>query len=92
MMNGLYRDCTINPNEGDDTCINSNLKCRFITTKYINGKSKEELDLLSFLPIKNCFSDMSFGGCDRNIYGATPPKILHTILLGLCEYISRELT
>lgn len=31
---------------------------------------------------------MSFGGYERNIYGATPVEILHAILLGLCEYIS----
>ena len=34
---------------------------------------------------------MSFGGCKRNIYGATPPEILHAVLLGLCEYISESI-
>ena len=52
------------------------------------NKSKEELEKHSFLPIDNCFSHISFGGCNRNIYGGTPAEMLHAVLLGLCEYIS----
>ena len=31
------------------------------------------------------------GGCNRNIYGATPAEILHAVLLGLYEYISEAI-
>ena len=55
------------------------------------NKNKEELEEYSFLPVDNCFSHISFGGCNRNIYGATPAEILHAVLLGLCEYISEAI-
>ena len=34
------------------------------------------------------FYNISFGGCERNVYGATPVEILHAVLLRLCEYIA----
>ena len=90
-MKGLCRDCDISPEDGDDVCIEKDLICSFHSIDTIVGHSKEELDKYSFLPIRNCFTDLSFGGCSRNIYGATPAEILHAILLGLCEYISESM-
>ena len=90
-MKGLCRDCTISPNDGDDVCLGQALKCQFITMDDVLNKNKEELEEYSFLPINNCFNHISFGGCKRNIYGATPAEILHAVLLGLCEYISEAI-
>ena len=90
-MKGLCRDCNIAPNDGDNVCMNKELMCNFHSIDTIVGCSKTELDKYSFLPIHNCFTDLSFGGCPRNIYGATPAEILHSILLGLCEYIAESM-
>ena len=87
LMNGLCRDCNIQPMFGDDTCIGRELRCQFITIDDVKGKDENKLESYSFLPIKNCFHNISFGGCNRNIYGATPAELLHAVLLGLCEYI-----
>ena len=38
-----------------------------------------------------CFHGISFSGCERNVYGATPAEILHAVLLGLCEYIANAM-
>ena len=88
LMNGLCRDCDVKPELGDDTCIDRNLMCKFITKDDVAGKDAATLNENSFLPINNCFHDISFGGCDRNVYGATPAELLHAVLLGLCEYIA----
>ena len=87
-MKGLCRDCNVSPDDGDNTCIDKPLICSFLRKDNIEGKEKEELNEWSFLPINNCFHNISFGGCERNIYGATPAEILHAVLLGLCEYIA----
>ena len=88
LMNGLCRDCNITPGKGDDTCIGKNLLCQYITINDIVDKDVEQLNSISFLPIDNCFHHLSFGGCNRNIYGATPAEMLHAFLLGLCDYIA----
>ena len=88
LMNGLCRDCNIQPQFADDTCIGKELRCQFITIDDVVGKSNEEIERYSFLPIKNCFHELSFGGSPFNIYGATPAELLHAVLLGLCEYIA----
>ena len=87
-MNGLCRDCDIKPDDGDNTCIGQELICSYHVKDMFVGKTKEELNEYSFLPINNCFHQLSFGGCDRNIYGATPAEVLHAVLLGLCDYIA----
>ena len=68
LMNGLCRDCNINPKYADDTCIGKELRCQFITIDDVFGKSNDEIERFSFLPIENCFHELSFGGCKRNIY------------------------
>lgn len=40
-----------------------------------------------FLPANNCFHHISFGRCERSIYGATLANFLHIILFGLGEHI-----
>ena len=46
---------------------------------------------MKFLPRHNCISNLSFGGCPRNVYGGTRPEILHTVLLGLCELLAEDM-
>ena len=87
-MKGLCRDCNISPQDGDDVCLDTPLKCNFLTKDDVLNKTQEELDYISLLKINNCFSHLSFGGCPRNVYGGTPPEILHAFLLGLCDYIA----
>ena len=87
-MKGLCRDCNIAPKDGDKISSRRALPCKFHSIDTIVGRSKAELDKYSFLPIRNCFTNISFGGCRRNIYGATPAEILHAVLLGLCQYIT----
>ena len=86
-MKGLCRDCDVKPDDGDNTCIDQELICSFHLMQNIVGKTKEVLELYSFLPINNCFHNFSFGGCERSIYGATSAEILHAVLLELYEYI-----
>ena len=90
-MKGLCRDCNIAPQYGDNTCIDGPLLCDYIKKDDVEGKTKEELDNISFIPIHNCFSDLSFGGDNRGIYGGTPAEILHAVLLGLCDYIAEAI-
>ena len=91
LMKGLCRDCDVSPENGDDPCNDVSLKCNFITKRNIEGKSREELNQYSFLNIKNCFSELSFGGCERGIYGGTPAEILHALQLGMCVYVAESL-
>ena len=87
-MKGACRDCFISPPNldyiPDD---NEQLICKFITQEDIEGKEKAYLKSKSFLGISNAFCHLSFGGCDRGIWGATPVEILHAVQLGLCEYL-----
>ena len=98
MMKGGCRDCDISPNNLDDipSCNNDNSAefsspCKFHDKSSIVGKTALELKSMSFLDIHNAFSSISFGGCDRSIWGATPLEILHAVQLGLCEYVSESL-
>ena len=50
-MKGLCRDCDISPEDGDKTCIDCPLLCQFISKNDVEGKDKEELDKISFIPI-----------------------------------------
>ena len=90
-MNGLCRDCDISPHEGDNLCIGSQLKCKFHTKDSIVEANAEKLESYSFFQLRNCFSELSFGGCNRNIYGGSPAEILHAVLLGLCVYIAESI-
>ena len=90
-MKGLCRDCDISPENGDDTCIDRPLLCQYLKKEDVENKSKEELDNISYLPIHNCFSQLSFGGDPRGIYSGSPTEILQAVLLGLCEYIAEAL-
>ena len=90
-MASMCRDCDVRPDDADDPCIGKELNCSFLNKRKIEGKSKEELDQFSYLYIENAFSRLSFGGCNRGIYGATPAEILHAIQLGLCEYVAESL-
>jgi hypothetical protein len=87
-MGGLCRDCNISPSDGDDTCVGKELICSFHKLENLQNQSEASLKQKSFLFIKNCFYKLSFGGCPRNIFGATPAEILHAIELGLCMYIA----
>lgn len=90
-MKGLCRDCNISPDDGDDACLNEPLKCSFITQEQVDGKTDEELNEFSFLPIKNCFSELSFGGCSQGVCGGTPAEILHAIQLRMCVCVAESL-
>ena len=89
-MKGLYRDCNIKPDNGDNICIGGPLLYEYINKTDVEGKIKEDLDKISFISIHNCFSELSFGGDNRGIYGGTP-AILHAVLLGLCDYIAEAI-
>ena len=80
-MNSLYRDCDIHPLDGDNTCIGRCLICSFHQKLNNIGKTKDELEDYSFLPITNTCNQLNFGECDRGIYGATPTEILHFVLM-----------
>ena len=43
-------------------------------------------------PSKNCFTYISFVGCQCSIYGGIPAEIVYAVLLGLCEYIAEIMT
>ena len=90
-MKGLCRDCNIKPQDGDDPCLDKELLCSFLKKTDIEGKSKAEVEAHSYLYIRNAFSKMSIGGCERGIFGATPAEILHAIQLGMCEYVAESL-
>ena len=87
-MKGLCRDCNAKPSDSDGTLIWEYLDCTFHKLGNIIGRTKEQLDKYSFLLINNYFHSISFRGCDRNLYVATPAEILHPVLLELCEYIA----
>ena len=67
-MKSVCRDYDMQPSDGNDTCIGEYLNCTFHNLGNAFGKTKEELDKYSFLPINNYFHNISFGGCERNIY------------------------
>ena len=90
-MKGLCRDCNIKSNNVDNTCLEGPLLCKYITKNDVEGENKEELDSISFISIHNCFSELSFGGDNRGLYGWTPAEILHAVLLGLCDYITEAI-
>ena len=90
-MNSLCRDCDIHPLDGDNTYIGRDLIYYFHQNANIIGKTKDEFEEYSPLLITNTFSQLSFGGCDRVIYGATHAEILHAVIMGLCEYISEAM-
>ena len=75
-MKDLCRDYNISPDDGYDFCIGKQLTCKLRTKETIVGKSRKGLDAFTFSPIDNCFSILSFGGCQRNSYGITPAEIL----------------
>ena len=66
-MKGLCCDCNIAPDNDDDTFIDGPLLCNSTTKDDVEGKVKEELDNISFIPIHNCFSELSFGGDNKGI-------------------------
>ena len=66
-MKALCRECNIPPDDDDNTCIDGPLICQYITKNDVEGKSKEELENFTFIPIHNCFSRLSFGGDPRGI-------------------------
>ena len=68
-MNGLCRDCTVSPMDGDNTYIGVPLKCKYIKVSDIAGQTDDHIEQYSFLPIDNCFTHMFFGRCPRGIYG-----------------------
>ena len=57
----------------------------------VEGKIQEELDNVSFIQIRNCFSELSFGGDNRGIYRGTSAEIFYAVLLGLCDYIAEAI-
>ena len=54
-MKGLCRDCDISPNDGDDLCIGSPIKCSFHTMHTIISEPKE-IEQVLFSPINHYFS------------------------------------
>ena len=86
-MKYLCDDCDMKPSNCDNTCVRSELMCKFMKYCNIMGRTKENFDKHYFLPIKSCFHDLKFGGCSSNIYGAISAKILHATLVGLLKYI-----
>ena len=82
---GLCRDCNISRAYEDNTYIGSALKCDYITINEIVGQKKDHIEKYSFLPINTCFTNISFGGCLRDLYGGIPADKLHAIILGLCK-------
>ncbi len=98
MMKGGCRDCDITPGNLDEIPLFDDndpgsfaLPCKFHDKTSIVGKTDTQLKSMSFLNIRNTFSQISFGGCNRSIWGATPLEILHAVQLGLCEYLSESL-
>ena len=50
-MKGLCRDCNISPQDGDNVCLETPLKCNFLTKDDVLNKTQEELGSISFLKI-----------------------------------------
>ena len=90
-MKVLCRDYNITPDCGDNTCIDGTLLCQYITKNNVEGKSKEKSYIISFISTYNCFSELSFGGDNRGMYGEIPAEILHAVLLGLRDYLAEEI-
>ena len=59
-MKGLCRDYNVKPSDSDDICIGEDLHCTFHNLGNVVGKTKEHLDECLFLPINNCFHNISF--------------------------------
>ena len=50
LMNGLCRDCNIHPKYADDTCIEKELRCQFITSMmHLVKQMMKSKDILSYL-------------------------------------------
>ena len=59
-MKDLCRDCNVFPEDGDDVCLNTSLKCAFLITDDMVNKTQEQIDAIFFLKINNCFTEISF--------------------------------
>ena len=64
-MNGLCRDCDCDSirSDGDNTWIGRQLICSFHQKYNITGKTKDELEEYSSLPIMNVLNQLSFMWC-----------------------------
>ena len=63
LINGLYRDYDTIPSDDDTTCVEREHICVSHKRANIIGKTKDELDNYSFVPINNDFNHLSCGGC-----------------------------
>ena len=89
-MNGLCHDCDIKPCDGYNICIDQELIFNFIKKSDVIEKTEEPMKKYYLLPIRNCFHDLSFDGCSRNIYRGTPAENLHAILLGCVSIYQKD--
>ena len=77
----IGRDCNVFPDDGDNTCIDKELIFSYHVMEKISGKSTEELNELSFLPINNCFHNISFGSTAQPCIHIQENCILHHSLI-----------
>jgi hypothetical protein len=81
---GLCRDCNMTTANAD----NPNISCQFLKQSDLAGLNSEELRKMSFLRVPDyVFNRLSFGVSPYGINGATAIDIIHSILIGIMEYL-----
>lgn len=86
---GLCRDCDMTTNLAD----NPKIPCEFIKQKELALLPEEDLKLKSFFHVgTSAFEDLPFGASPYGINCATAVDVIHSILLGLVEYLYTTFT
>lgn len=86
---GLCRDCNMTTQNAD----NPDIPCQLFKQQDLDILPEQDLNSLSFLRVNhNAFHATSFGASPYGINCATPIDIIHSILIGLMEYLHKTFT
>jgi hypothetical protein len=86
---GLCRDCNMLTTNAD----NPTFPCTFVKQSELASMTEEELQEKSFFHVLNyAFDRLGFGASPYGINGATAIDIMHSILIGMMEYLNHTFT
>jgi hypothetical protein len=87
----LCRACNCPPDKADDEMFNYTYTIQSDAKNAYNNKQTQVVAQMSLFNIYNAWWDVSFGGCERGIYGAVPGEVLHFLQQGLHQRLKLAL-